>query len=170
MAKVTYRPGIHDPSTVVWNEIEFQANIPVELTDENTITIDMPVQHVTDDGLIRTITRRQKIPMVDAAKGNPFFRVEGEAAPKAPVMKSPINAEQYKLWATKWINEADDYDLLMERWENETKLRERCKAVGAVEGELNALFTQRAAVLKRAAGVEERRLRARAEANEVEAI
>lgn len=57
MAAVTYRPGPHDPAAVEWGGITFQANMPVEVTNER---------------------------MLRKALGNPFFDTEDEIAPAAP--------------------------------------------------------------------------------------
>jgi hypothetical protein len=135
--KVTYRPGPQDMAKTVWNGITFLANQPVPLSLDNKkhfIENDIPKQHVHEDGSYTTRTQKTLISMIELAKANPFFEVEGFprfVKPMAPERR-PQSPAEYRSWAQAWFADAggDDSDIqtpkeMLERWDDEEALRER---------------------------------------------
>lgn len=86
-AHVTYLPlNPTDPNVVKWNGVTFRANVPMALNEFHYVIIDKPHEIPQGDGTIRTITKQTKVAMVELAKGNPSFKVDG--FPRAKVRKS----------------------------------------------------------------------------------
>jgi hypothetical protein len=159
MTKVTYVPpddGQHHPSSLTWNGVTFQANMPVDLDPvKHAYDIDeaeRSVDPVTQRLLLKTVTRR--VTMAEVAKTNPFFVVEGE--PQAVARKPgrparPKTSEDYRAHALAWIASIDDPDELAERWNTEETLRERCGVGEDDVSYLRPLFEARHLELKRQA-------------------
>ena len=88
--RVTYRPlNVTDPNVITWNKIKFQANVAVDLDPKNKAhgyEVPMPRETTSADGEIRTKHRETWVSMIDLAKDNPSFEVEG--FPRAKVKKS----------------------------------------------------------------------------------
>ncbi len=172
MTKLTYKPGPHSPVTTTFHGLTLEANIPIELTDADVAEIDVVDLIPNDDGLVRSRTVKKRIPLLELAKNNPSgeLLVEGHEARKPGRPPVPKTAEQYKAWATRWIGECLDHEVLESRWKKEAALRVACQADGeAISRELNALFSRRHAELKRAAGDHEKG-RAQREAELTEGI
>ncbi len=88
--RVTYRPlNVTDPNVITWNKIKFQANVAVDLDPKNKAhgyEVPMPRETTSADGEIRTKHRETWVSMIDLAKDNPSFEVEG--FPRAKQKKS----------------------------------------------------------------------------------
>jgi hypothetical protein len=105
--RVTYRPIEHinyrinekgervpngisyDLPVITWNKIKFEANVPAELDPKNKAhgyEVPMPKEYAGPDGEVRTKHRETWVSMIDLAKDNPSFEVEG--FPRAKVKKS----------------------------------------------------------------------------------
>lgn len=95
---VTYVPGDGDPAETTWNGHKFQANVP------------RPVSNPT---------------MVELAKGNMCFEVEGHDKKAAPPPGAPKTPEEYKAYAVGWFKKAKSAADFQERWEDEAPLREK---------------------------------------------
>lgn len=68
----------HDGPVIKWNGVTFHANVPVLLDPErHFVLIDKPKILEQSDGSIRTITRETRVSMIELAKGNPSFKVDG---------------------------------------------------------------------------------------------
>jgi hypothetical protein len=107
---VTYRPlNAFDPNVVKWNGITFRANEPVQIDPKNKAhgyLIPMPKEYAGPDGEVHTKHRDTWVSMIETAKDNPSFEVEG--FPRAKVRKSkrvvpPPGAE----WADQHEDEVD---------------------------------------------------------------
>lgn len=101
--QITYVPTRDDPVSVTWSKIEFQANKPRMISD-------------------------QKI--IERAKRNPWFRVEGEKAAEKgfdPAADQPANATQYRAYAITWFRMAKTSAEMVERWSREEELRTACE-------------------------------------------
>jgi hypothetical protein len=107
---VTYRPlNPFDPNEVRWNGIKFLANVPVQLDPHNPahkIKTHLATEHEGPEGETRLKHREALVSMIELAKLNPSFEVEG--FPRAKMKKSkrvvpPPGAE----WAD---THADDID------------------------------------------------------------
>jgi hypothetical protein len=135
MTKVTYVPQDRaDPSTSIWNEIKFPANVPVELDPKNRLHgYPVPTRKtIVDPATGREMFEYKEtwVSMIELAKTNPSFQVEGEAPaairkPGRP--RVPRTSEDYRSHAQAWIAAADNHEELEERWTEEEALRERCE-------------------------------------------
>jgi hypothetical protein len=125
---ITYTP-IHpgDPADTLWNRHRFRANVPVTPVD-------------VKGGLTA-------LEMVEAAKGNPWFQVEGEEqAQTTPTI--PETPEQYRMHAIAWIRTATDSRDMASRWRSEEELRVEC-GVGDDDVEyIQSIYKPRLAILK----------------------
>jgi hypothetical protein len=123
--KVIYRPQSGDPVEVMWNNHRFRANEPTV---------------VRSDG------------MIELAKGNPFFEVEGEEKAQVGRPAKPKTAEEYRSYAVRWFKSAKTAAELEQRWGAEEELRKEC-GVGTDDIEyLSSLYDPRLAELKKAEG------------------
>jgi hypothetical protein len=86
--KVTYIPlNDHDPHTMLWNGVKFHARVPVVLDPSRHFVIaPLPKEHVLPDGTVQTRHSDGKVSMIELAKANPSFQVEG--FPRAKVKTS----------------------------------------------------------------------------------
>lgn len=129
MTKVTYVPREPtDPAVVTWNGVRFTANVPVELDPTiHTIVAPMPERTIVD-GQVRTIHHDRRVSMVEIAKGNPTFVVEGQepAVRKPGRPRIPKSAEEYRSYAQQWFATSNTAEELDERWNREADLREKC--------------------------------------------
>jgi len=120
---VTYIPQEGDPAHVTWNGHTFHANKPVRLKHPD---------------------------MIDKAKGNPWFSVEGhDRAAKSADKGMPTDWESYRRYAIQWFKDVRSSSAMVRRWEDEESLRDKC-GVGTDDLEyLNKLYAPRLAELKR---------------------
>lgn len=132
---VTYKPGPSDPTETVWNGHKFSANVP------------RPVTVVTDD---KGVPNPHS--MIELAKGNPWFEVEGHDKKALPDPGEPKTPEAYKAYAVNWFKTARTATDFESRWDDEEGMRERA-GVGSDDIEwLNSLSVPRLAELKKADG------------------
>jgi hypothetical protein len=96
--ELTYVPGPDDPAQTRWRGFTFQANVPRKIDSAE---------------------------MLEAARGNPHFRVNGEKP--APSKVEPTTTNQYRGWAIKWVRECKSLDDLIGRWASERSLRDKCE-------------------------------------------
>lgn len=133
MTKVTYIPrDPTDPAMMIWNGVKFPANVPVEL-DPKLHGYKVPLPKKTLDAATgRTLTEHVEtwVSMIDQAKGNLSFQVEGEApvaARKPGRPRTPRTSEDYRSYCLAWVAATEDFQDLEERWKEEEALRERCE-------------------------------------------
>lgn len=151
MTKVTYVPREPtDPAMMIWNGVKFPANIPVELDPNNRAhgyPVPMPKHSVDPStGEPRTKHIETWVSMVDLAKTNPSFQVEGEvpAAVRKPGRpRTPRTSEDYRAHAQMWITSSEDPDEMVERWGDEEPLREKCGVGDDDVSYLRPLFDSR---------------------------
>jgi hypothetical protein len=160
--KVTYRPGPEDRARTVWNGITFTANQPVTLSLDNPrhyIENDLPKAIDGPDGEIATRTRRVKMFMGELAKTNPHFEVEGfpRYIKKLAEGRRPQTSDEYRTWAQTWFAEAGDEEHpdapqtpreMLERWDDEDAMRERCGVSDEDIGFLKPFFDMKVSMLK----------------------
>jgi hypothetical protein len=129
--KVIYRPlgypnGMFDPAVVKWNGVVFHANVPVMLDPAKHFVLTPYMEIINIDGNNKSIERERKVSMIELAKTNPSFQVEGFS--RATVKKSsrvvpPAGAvwdeandrERVEdvAWQTgKWTNESETEALI----------------------------------------------------------
>lgn len=161
--KVTYRPGPEDRSHTVWNGIRFEAGRPVTLSTKNKrhfVEVDMPKQHTLEDGSYTTRTVKTLLSMIEMAKGNPFFEVEGfpRFVKPLPEGRRPQTAEEYRSYAQAWFAGDDEGETqtpkeMLERWQDEAALRERIGVGEEDEQFLKPFFDMKVAQLKKGMAV-----------------
>lgn len=109
---VTYRPiNPTDPNVVRWNGIKFEANVPVQLDPNNPahkIENHLATEVEGPEGETRLKYRKTLVSMIELAKFNPSFEVEG--FPRAKQKKSkrvvpPPGGE----WASEHADEIDEH-------------------------------------------------------------
>lgn len=125
---ITYIP-LHpgDPADTLWNRHRFRANVAVVPQD-------------VKGGLSAE-------EMVEAARGNPWFAVEGEEQAKAtPVI--PETPEQYRSFAVAWIRLATDSKEMARRWRSEDDLRVQCGCGDDDVEYIQTIYRSRHALLK----------------------
>jgi len=172
---ITYMPADGDPVRTVWNGIEFTAHIPVAVPKSKTILVptkirtpmkdedgkpmldDAGKQQFHDgvlqpDGTLQTRHVEKPIAMVELAKGNCRFSVNGAApsATKLGKMRQPTNSDEYRGYALAWIASATDPAQMDARWANEKTLRETCGCTEQDEASLLPFFEARHDVAKAA--------------------
>ena len=127
-AEVTYIPGDGDPPKVrAYGYIEFRANVPVTIPLDKTISAPMRVEHYEADGTLKSRGVEKKVSIVELARGNPIFSVDGvQAQRKAAMQRLPTDSDQYRGYALAWIRQSNTRTQLDQRWEGEAELRERC--------------------------------------------
>jgi hypothetical protein len=125
---ITYTP-IHpgDPADTLWNRHRFRANIPVKVRD-----------------VAQGLTAAQ---MIEAAKGNPWFLVEGEEQAKTrPTV--PETPEQYRMHAVAWIRTATASRDMASKWRGEEELRTECGVSDDDVEYIQSIYRPRLAILK----------------------
>lgn len=129
-AKITYVPGEGDPVKTVWNGIEFRANVPVAVP-LNKMIHKVPLRTEWVDpttGELRSKAKESSISMVELAKNNACFSVDGAPPPARQhgPQRLPTDADQYRGYALTWIRETNTLRQLTQRWDGEANLREKC--------------------------------------------
>jgi hypothetical protein len=163
--KVTYRPGPQDMAVTIWNGIRFEAGRPVTLSYKNKrhyIEVDLPKQIDTADGSYVTRSVASRISMIDRARENWCFEVEGTPRAIKPIAngRKPQTAEEYRSWAQTWIAlagtkvDGDDFEIqtpreMLERWDDESAMRERLGVGEEDVGFLKPFFDMKMAGLKK---------------------
>ena len=127
-AKITYLPGEGDPVKTVWNGIEFRANIPVAVPLNKTILVPLRKEWIDNNGDLKSKAVETRISMVEMAKTNACFSVDGAPPPerKHGAHRLPTDADQYRGYALGWIRETNTLRQLTQRWDGEAALREKC--------------------------------------------
>jgi hypothetical protein len=128
LPKITYIP-IHpgDPADTLWNRHRFRANVPVQV-----------------QSVVGGLTAEQ---MVEAARGNPWFAVEGEEQAKTtPTV--PETPEQYRMHAVAWIRTAVESKEMARRWRSEDDLRVQCGCGDDDVEYIQTIYKSRFAVMK----------------------
>jgi hypothetical protein len=130
LPKITYIP-IHpgDPADTLWNRHRFRANVPVQVRD-------------VPQGLTA-------VQMVEAARGNPWFAVEGEEQARA-IPITPETPEQYRSYAIGWIRTAVTVREIESRWRNEEDLRVQCGVSDSEMADILGVKKNRLDIMKQA--------------------
>ena len=128
---VTYLAGEGDPAKVKWRGIEFNANVPVRLTDKAHI---------------------------EAARGNRCFRVGNES--KDTPFKAPADAMEYRAHVVDWMRGVDrledpteKLEYIIGKWAGDRNLRVVCEVGQDDIAFLGTMFEPKMAALRKAAGL-----------------
>lgn len=159
--KLWYHPGPDDKAKTVWNGVTFMAGTPVTISLDNPrhyVAVDMPHQIDMPDGTYTTRTVHKKIFMGELAKGMPTFELEGHPRfiKKLIEGRKPQSSAEYRSWCQEWIAGAGDEDSeiqsarqLLERWDDEEAMRERCGVGDDDVLFLKPFFDMKASMLKK---------------------
>lgn len=125
--QVVYRPksypdGTSEPAVCLAYGRKFPANVPVELTDRDTV-LQMFTEKLPD-GHTRGVERH--VPIAEACRGNPSFEVVGATRARPGPKPKPKTADEYRAHALAWLATTEDADDLRERWQSEEQMREAC--------------------------------------------
>jgi hypothetical protein len=150
--EITYHPGEGDPVRTKWNGVEFRAYVPVKVSAKHTVIVPMPINQTLPDGTIVTKHVDKRIPMVELAKGNPRFSVNGEApaSNKPGSERVPSTSDEYRGYAISWIAKSTAASAMDARWEAEDSLREKCGCVDSDIAYLRPFFEARHSEVKAA--------------------
>lgn len=126
--EVTYVPGHGDRPVTKWNGIEFRANVAVRIPRNKCVMAPVKQESQLPDGSIVTRAIERRIPMVELARGNPVFMVNGVKPKKREGLdvRLPVDANSYRSYAIRWIAGCNLADEMIDRWNGEQKLRDRC--------------------------------------------
>lgn len=100
--EVVYLPGNGDPAICKWRGIEFKANVPVRVVEK-----DRPG-------------------MIEAARGNRFFRVGSDKSNNEP-MGPPQTAMEYRGHVVDWLKDCTTVDQVVAHWAADRDLRTKCE-------------------------------------------
>jgi hypothetical protein len=126
-AQVTYHPGDGDPPRVTWGGLEFKAYVPVAVPLTHAIAVPMRKQHVLADGTVQSRNIETKVSLVELARGNPAFSVDGARAERKVATASvPTTNDEYRGYCIAWIAASTDAAVMDKRWDAEAELREQC--------------------------------------------
>jgi len=154
--EITYLPGDGDPPRTRWNGVEFKAHIPVKVLRTQVVSVPMPIQTkgqdgelingiVQPDGSIQTRHVERKVPMVELAKNNPAFSVNGEtpAKRKMGTAKVPTDSDEYRGYCIAWVAASTNQLEMDARWNAEQDLRDKCGCDDRDIGYLRPFFEAR---------------------------
>ena len=128
MSKITYVPGPDDRVETIAYGRKWKANVPVEIADTAGYAIMESVRSERPDGTVVLTTRERKVTILEMARGNPSFQIEGEtkAAVKTPSPREMSTPGEYRAYAQHWFRDETSAGAFKERWADEEELREQC--------------------------------------------
>jgi hypothetical protein len=105
---ITYRPldRLAPIETTCWG-IRFEANVPKPVSRARTIDVPMP-STITIDGEQRTKHVEQPVPVIELAKGNPDFEVEGFPRAKRKMNTKRVVPPPGADWDDRHSDQLDD--------------------------------------------------------------
>jgi hypothetical protein len=173
---ITYIPDNGDPVRTNWNGVEFMANIPVKVMRSQTVLVPTKIKTpmkdengkpmldddgkqmyhegvLQPDGTLQTRMVDKPVPMVELAKGNCRFSVNGATpavAGRTGSIRMPTDADEYRGFAMAWIAAASDKAQMDARWQNEESLRGTCGCTNSDVAYLMPFFEARRLLAKAA--------------------
>ena len=126
--EITYLPQDGDPLRIEWNGVKFSAMVPVRVSRKQTVLVPIVQYKFLPDGTRVSQAIETRIPMVEMARSNKFFMVNGErpAEVVSARMRVPTDPDQYRGYAIAWIAGSTSASTMDARWKAEAILRERC--------------------------------------------
>jgi hypothetical protein len=126
-AELTYHPSDGDPVRVLWGGLEFKAYVPVAVPLTHSISVPLRKEQALADGTVQSRNVETKVSLVDLARGNPSFSVDGvRAERKVATAWVPTGNDEYRGYCIAWIAASTDATAMDMRWEAEADLRETC--------------------------------------------
>ncbi|HEX4828307.1 MAG TPA: hypothetical protein VFV12_08780 [Xanthobacteraceae bacterium] len=128
--EITYIPENGDPVRVRWNGLEFTAHVARKIP--RTMTVLSLIRKETDmpDGTTQSRAVEKRVPLVELAKGNCRFMVNGkkpQAVGGGEGQRTPKTASEYKGYALEWIAGSTQATAMDARWNAEEPLRDKCE-------------------------------------------
>lgn len=144
-SEVMYKPlNRDDPHTIEWNGITFHAFVPQKISHKRTYQVLQRTEHTLADGSVVTKHVERPMSLVELARGNPSFVVDGvQAESKHGKQRTPESAPEYRSYCTAWMSAATDAVAMDARWDAEATLRERCSVDAADIAYLRPFFEAR---------------------------
>jgi len=125
-AEIVYVDEDGPSKTKCWG-IDFKLNVPVQVPLSATVECLTRKESVGPEGEIRSRGVPGRISVVELARGNSGFMVDGvRAERRLGSQRLPTDADQYRGYAMGWIRETNTPRQLEQRWEGEANLREKC--------------------------------------------
>jgi hypothetical protein len=126
--EITYCPGQFDPPRTEWNGVRFKANVPVKISKKQTVLVPLREEFLQPDGSRITRAVERRVPMVELAKGNHTFSVNGAepVAHKVGTDHVPTSPDEYRGYAIAWISSSTKSSEMDARWDGEERLRDKC--------------------------------------------
>ena len=130
MTTAVYNPIENgDPVTTSIAGVTFRAGEKVDITGKTVETIEVE-QKETAEGEVRSRGVPKKRTLASVLEKNPYFSVDGKAAPEAPAKKAgrpkqPTTPEEYRVYALRWFEATKDVADLEHRWKAEAEMREK---------------------------------------------
>ncbi len=150
-AEITYVDEDGPSRTTCWG-IEFKLNVPVQVPLSKTVESLTRKETAGPEGEIRSRGVAGRISVVELARGNAGFMVDGiRAERKLGSQRLPTDADGYRGYAMTWIRESNTLRQLEQRWEGEAPLREKCGLEAKDENYLRPFLEARRDQLKEAA-------------------
>jgi len=126
-AEITYLPGDGDPHRVTWGGLEFKAYVPTNVALTHAISVPLRKEHALADGTVQSRNIETRVSLVELARGNPSFSVDGvQAARKVATARVPTSNDEYRGYAIAWIANSTDAAVMDTRWDTEAALRGQC--------------------------------------------
>jgi hypothetical protein len=128
MIRIIYEPPADEPSTIIWGGRRFKANVPESIPDDAGYVIMETVASERPDGTIVRVPRERKVTYAEMARGNSYFRIEGEEKQvrKLPTEEEMCTPAEYRRYMQHWLKSETDLGRLRQRFEAEEDLREQC--------------------------------------------
>lgn len=148
-AELTYVPlNRDDPHTVEWHGIKFLAFVPVKVSLKHTYLVPTRRENTLLDGTVVTKHVEAPISLVELARGNPSFLVDGvQCEKKEGRARTPETAPEYRGYCIRWIAESLEPRDMDARWDAESQLRQKCQVEAADIAYLRPFFDAQKEVL-----------------------
>jgi hypothetical protein len=149
--EITYVDEEGPSKTKCWG-IDFKLNVPVQVPVNATVESLTRKETSGPEGEIRSRGVHGRISVVELARGNSGFMVDGvRAERRLGSQRLPTDADQYRGYAMGWIRETNTIRQLDQRWEGEANLREKCGCEQKDENYLRPFLDAKRDQLKEAA-------------------
>lgn len=126
-AELIYHPEEGDPAKTMWGGIRFLANVPTPVALTHCITVPIRKETVLPDGTMQSKNVETRVSLVELARNNPHFSVDGERAQrKTASARQPTDPDTYRGYAVGWISTSTSAREMDARWEAEASLRDKC--------------------------------------------
>ena len=125
---VTYLPGEGDPAKIKWRGMEFKANVPLRVVDE---------EHL------------------EAARGNRYFRVGAGRTGEANPNLGPLDAMDYRGHVLEWAKTVDTVESLVKHWAADRNLRVKCQVGDDDVRYLGTIIEPKLRLMRNAEGLNE---------------